>query len=438
MTKVSDISNEVGEDVSDDFKNAAQDASKLYNTIKKLTAVKANDFKGVSILTDTGAYKSTYSIIKEIASAWDQMSDINQAALLEQIAGKRQASAIAAIFQDPELLQKGEDYANNAAGATAKAMDTVLDTIEVRISRLQNEAQTFWQELINSNDVKKLIDGLSTALKLTNSLVTASHGLFNGNGTAGLLGLLAGSTQSAFNKLRNGANSSGGLISFTGTGTYVGGVKLGKSGAASYSSVMGNDGLVYSADDMAAIAKVSKALHEASGASLSFDDALQKSGIDLAALSDNGKSLIATMKNGTAGADELVVRSQALAKGFNSSGEALKAFGRSILSSLASGLVMAGISVAISAIASAVDNYVHRLDTAIDKGKEFSQSIQQQTKQYSDNQDQIESLREEYTSLSRGVDEHGKNVSLTADQYKRYKEIVAQIVQLSPELARGI
>lgn len=88
MTKVSDISNEVGEDVSDDFKNAAQDASKLYNTIKKLTAVKANDFKGVSILTDTGAYKSTYSIIKEIASAWDQMSNINQAALLEQIAGK--------------------------------------------------------------------------------------------------------------------------------------------------------------------------------------------------------------------------------------------------------------------------------------------------------------------------------------------------------------
>lgn len=350
---------------------------------------------------------------------------------------KRQASAIAAIFQDPELLQKGEDYANNAAGATAKAMNTVLDTIEVRISRLQNEAQTFWQELINSNDVKKLIDGLSAALKLTNSLVTASHGLFNGNGTAGLLGLLAGSTQSAFNKLRNGANSSGGLISFTGTGTYVGGVKLGKSGAASYSSVMGNDGLVYSADDMAAIAKVSKALHEASGASLSFDDALQKSGIDLAALSDNGKSLIATMKNGTAGADELIVRSQSLAKGFNSSGEALKAFGRSILSSLASGLVMAGISVAISAIASAVDNYVHRLDTAIDKGKEFSQSIQQQTKQYSDNQDQIESLREEYTSLSRGVDEHGKNVSLTADQYKRYKEIVAQIVQLSPELARG-
>ena len=350
---------------------------------------------------------------------------------------KRQASAIAAIFQDPELLQKGEDYANNAAGATAKAMDTVLDTIEVRISRLQNEAQTFWQELINSNDVKKLIDGLSTALKLTNSLVTASHGLFNGNGTAGLLGLLAGSTQSAFNKLRNGANSSGGLISFTGTGTYVGGVKLGKSGAASYSSVMGNDGLVYSADDMAAIAKVSKALHEASSASSSFDDALQKSGIDLAALSDNGKSLIATMKNGTAGADELVVRSQSLAKGFNASGEALKAFGRSILSSLASGLVMAGISVAISAIASAVDNYVHRLDTAIDKGKEFSQSIQQQTKQYSDNQDQIESLREEYTSLSRGVDEHGKNVSLTADQYKRYKEIVAQIVQLSPELAKG-
>lgn len=86
-TKVSDISNELGEDVSDDFKNAAQNASKLYQTIKQLTSVKANDFQGVSILTDTGSYKSTFEIIKQIAEVWDQMSDVNQAALLENIAG---------------------------------------------------------------------------------------------------------------------------------------------------------------------------------------------------------------------------------------------------------------------------------------------------------------------------------------------------------------
>lgn len=34
---------------------------------------------GVDILTDTGAYKDTYTILKEIGEVWEDMSDVNQA-----------------------------------------------------------------------------------------------------------------------------------------------------------------------------------------------------------------------------------------------------------------------------------------------------------------------------------------------------------------------
>lgn len=54
-------------------------ASKMRDKIKGLA--------GVDILTDTGAYKSTYEIIKEIGQVWEDMSDIDQAALLELMAG---------------------------------------------------------------------------------------------------------------------------------------------------------------------------------------------------------------------------------------------------------------------------------------------------------------------------------------------------------------
>lgn len=57
--------------------------SKLQSKIKALS--------GVDILTDTGAYKSTYQILLEISDVWEQMSDIDQAALLEIIAGGRQS-----------------------------------------------------------------------------------------------------------------------------------------------------------------------------------------------------------------------------------------------------------------------------------------------------------------------------------------------------------
>ena len=59
----------------------------MYATIKKLTKTKDNP-DGVSILTDTGAYKSTYEILLEISKVWDDMTDMNRAGLLEIIAGE--------------------------------------------------------------------------------------------------------------------------------------------------------------------------------------------------------------------------------------------------------------------------------------------------------------------------------------------------------------
>ena len=350
---------------------------------------------------------------------------------------KRQASAIAAIFQDPELLQKGEDYANSAAGATKKAMDVTLDTIEVRIKRLQNEAQTFWQELINSNGVKTLTDGLTSALNIVNEIVKASHGAFGGNGTAGLLGLVAGGAQSAFNKIRNGANSSGGAMSFTGNGAYAFGVKLGRSPASKYSAVMDQGGTIYSADDIAIIDKVYQAYKKAGTGVQTVENAANQAGVAIDGMNQNCQHLVASLQNDSGAVGDLITRSKSLSQGINTAGESMKAFGRVALSALASGLLSAGISIGISALMKLIDNYVNRLNTAIDKGNEFSKSIQEQSNTYSDNEKQIESLRDEYDALSRGVDEHGKNISLTTDQYKRYKEIVSQIVQLAPSVAKG-
>lgn len=74
-TSASDLESE-GEDTT----GAITSKSKLRGKIKSLS--------GVDILTDTGAYKSTYKILLEISRVWRDMSDIDQAALLEIIAGK--------------------------------------------------------------------------------------------------------------------------------------------------------------------------------------------------------------------------------------------------------------------------------------------------------------------------------------------------------------
>ena len=93
----------------------------MYATIKKLTKTKDNP-EGVSILTDTGAYKSTYEILLEISKVWKDITDINQAAILETIAGKNRSSIAAAILQNPEMLESAYNESLNADCSAEEAM----------------------------------------------------------------------------------------------------------------------------------------------------------------------------------------------------------------------------------------------------------------------------------------------------------------------------
>ena len=76
-----------------------ESVSKLQSKVKAIS--------GVDILTDTGAYKDTYTIIKELAEVWDDIGKTDpkgQAALLELLAGKNRSNAMAAMLTNIEDL----------------------------------------------------------------------------------------------------------------------------------------------------------------------------------------------------------------------------------------------------------------------------------------------------------------------------------------------
>lgn len=49
----------------------------------------------------------------------------------------------------------------------------------------------------------------------------------------------------------------------------------------------------------------------------------------------------------------------------------------------------------------------------------------------------IESLRSEFTRLAQGVDESGRNIGLTADDFQRYNQIVSELININPSLVKG-
>ena len=113
---------------------------------------------GVDILTDTGAYKSTYQILLEIAKVWDKITDDKaRAGLLELLAGKRNSSVIAALLQNPEDLKAAYEDAMNAEGSALKENERYLDSIQGKIDQFNNSMQSMWSNTLNSDVVKGFV-----------------------------------------------------------------------------------------------------------------------------------------------------------------------------------------------------------------------------------------------------------------------------------------
>lgn len=91
----------------------------------------------------------------------------------------------------------------------------------------------------------------------------------------------------------------------------------------------------------------------------------------------------------------------------------------------------------VEAIGGAISKSQQKAEQAIEQVNQKWQDLSDSQSTFSSNIDTLNSLDDEFKSLSAGVSRYGENISLTADQYSRYQEIVSQVVGISPEVVKG-
>ena len=165
------------EELSEDLENIAGDIADL---------TKINGKGGISLFTDKDkqTYKSTYQILKEIAGIWDQLSDKNQAQLLEKISGKRGAQVVAGVISNFSAAEKAMNEMTNAAGSADAEMSIIESSIDYKINKFKETWVGVAQELIDRGDIGKIVDGF-TAISEAIALITKNIGLL---GTVGAVG----------------------------------------------------------------------------------------------------------------------------------------------------------------------------------------------------------------------------------------------------------
>ena len=164
--------------LDEETEEALEDYDELKGKIADLTKTEATP-GGVSLYTDASKteYKSTYQFLKDISDIWDDLTDKNQADLLEIIGGKRGAQSLAPILSNFEEVERAMTEMEGAAGSADAEMGIVEQSITYKLNALKQEWVETLTQVTDRGDIGAFID----------MLTKLSEGLGNVAGNLGIV-----------------------------------------------------------------------------------------------------------------------------------------------------------------------------------------------------------------------------------------------------------
>ena len=126
---------------------------------------------GVDIMLDENTFKSTYQIIEELGKVWNNIKDVDQASLLEAIAGKRQSNIVAAALTNYDRLDDVLQTSINSIGSARAEQEEYAKSIQYSIDTLKAAYQDFADSVIGSDFVKNLLGTAQSFLEVLTKII---------------------------------------------------------------------------------------------------------------------------------------------------------------------------------------------------------------------------------------------------------------------------
>lgn len=149
-----------------ELEELGEETDSILSTPKLRELVKG--YTGVDIMKDKDTYKDIYTIVSEIGKVWKDLEDLERAALLEALAGKKQSNTLAAVLNNADRLEEAYQTAEASAGSAMREQEKYAESIQYSLDQLTAHAEEFWASFLNTESVKGFIDILNGVLsKLT-------------------------------------------------------------------------------------------------------------------------------------------------------------------------------------------------------------------------------------------------------------------------------
>lgn len=381
------------ESAGESTEGMASSVSKLRDDILSLTNNK------VDIMLDSENFKSTYQIMQEISDVWNDIADVDQANLLELLGGKRNSDAVVSLIKNFQTAKDVMDGLEQSAGSADRELATFKDSIEGRMTDLRTSFQQLSSTIVNSDLVKNVVSGGDSILQVLNK-ITQTIGTLPGIVTG--IGAILSKNDLGF---------------FSASGTSFG-ERLSKQ--------------LFKIDYKSAVPEIQK-----------YNAALNDTGKNMQGVIDDIKktnnslgTFIQSVYKSGASVEANTVTLDMYKGAMSSFGVVAKAVGatlKNLAASFAIGLAIQAASLAISALI----DHIKSLSYTAEEAKEALEDFNSTQSGITSNISKINELKGRYEELAKGVDENGKNVSLTKEEYDEFKSIVDKIIEISPNVVKA-
>ena len=115
---------------------------------------------GISIKDSTGQLKSMDTILSEMGDKWITLSNDQQVALAQTVAGVRQYNQLIGLMDNWDVFKKNLEIASNATGTLNKQQAIYMDSIEAHLDKVGASAERVFNALTDPEGINALLDSV--------------------------------------------------------------------------------------------------------------------------------------------------------------------------------------------------------------------------------------------------------------------------------------
>lgn len=366
---------------------------------------------GIQLRSSNSEFRNMEDVLDEVGNKWSTFDSVAQAQIATAIAGTHRINTFVATMENYDTVLKYTEESQDAAGTSAQKYTAYMDSIDAKLNTLTATWEQFVNNLNQSGTVKSVIDLGTKLIGVLDTLIN-KMGLLK-------VALPAATIMLVSTKL----------------------LKLVK-----YLQNLGN-----------AASKVQAILKPLNSSADVTSETIQSIATELAGLSVKQRMALLSTKKLTAAQQEEALVASGVSKETAAAAVANNTYGisaatasggvfslsaavKGLTAAIAAnpiGLALTAITAIVSGVVWAVDAYNQKIQETIDKAHELEDTYKNFVSESKSSISSLESMKEEFTRLSAGVSDYGENISLSTEEYKRYKEIVAQVLEYTPQLQAG-